>query len=161
LQGTRGGRRNDYLCELRRYSAGIEIRSVAAGGAAAHFCAFTTISGKVQKIAPRDASSRAEVHGQRRGAMQRRSVWGIGLALLVLAGEVFAQASPFSTGTTAFQGSFLAILTPVAVIAVMALGLAAWFNRISWGWAVAGVVGIVLVFGAPQIVAWVSGLFGV
>ena len=77
--------------------------------------------------------------------MQRRSVWGIGLALLVLAGEVFAQASPFSTGTTAFQGSFLAILTPVAVIAVMALGLAAWFNRISWGWAVAGVVGIVLV----------------
>jgi type IV secretion system protein VirB2 len=93
--------------------------------------------------------------------MQRRSVWGTGLALLVLAGEVFAQASPFSTGTTAFQGSFLAILTPVAVIAVMALGLAAWFNRISWGWAVAGVVGIVLVFGAPQIVAWVRGLFGV
>ena len=48
-----------------------------------------------------------------------------------------------------------------AVIAVMALGLAAWFNRISWAWAITGVAGIVLVFGAPQIVAWVRGLFGV
>jgi len=93
--------------------------------------------------------------------MRREVVWSAGLAMLLAAGQVLAQASPFSTGTTAFQGSFLAILTPVAVIAVMALGLAAWFNRISWGWAVAGVVGIVLVFGAPQIVAWVRGMFGV
>ena len=93
--------------------------------------------------------------------MRREAVWSAGLAMLLAAGQVLAQASPFSTGTTAFQGSFLAILTPVAVIAVMALGLAAWFNRISWGWAVAGVVGIVLVFGAPQIVAWVRGMFGV
>ena len=76
-------------------------------------------------------------------------------------GAVLAQASPFEAGTTAFQTSFLTILTPVAVIAVMALGVAAWFNRISWSWAVAGVAGIVLVFGAPQVVDWVRGLFGV
>jgi type IV secretion system protein VirB2 len=55
----------------------------------------------------------------------------------------------------------LAILTPIAVVAVMALGVAAWFNKISWGWAVAGVVGIALVFGAPQMVTWVRGMFGV
>ena len=72
-----------------------------------------------------------------------------------------AQTSPFSTGATAFQASFLAILTPIAVIAVMALGVAAWFNRISWSWAAGGAVGIMLVFGAPQIVAWVRGLAGV
>ena len=93
--------------------------------------------------------------------MQRRAVWGVGLAALLAAGQVFAQASPFSTGAGAFQGSFLAILTPIAVIAVMALGFAAWFNRISWGWAVAGTAGIVLVFGAPQIVAWIRGMFAV
>jgi type IV secretory pathway VirB2 component (pilin) len=93
--------------------------------------------------------------------MQRRGVWAGGAVLLLLAGEVLAQASPFSTGATAFQGSFLAILTPIAVIAVMALGFAAWFNRISWGWAVAGTAGIVLVFGAPQIVAWIRGMFAV
>ena len=54
--------------------------------------------------------------------MQRQAVWSVAVALLLAAGEVFAQASPFSTGAAAFQGSFLAILTPVAVIAVMALG---------------------------------------
>ena len=93
------------------------------------------------------------------GRQQGRWVWG--LAATLAGSEAFAQASPFSTGATAFQGSFLAILTPVAVIAVMALGLAAWLNRISWGWAITGVVGIVLVFGAPQIVGWVRGMFGV
>lgn len=74
---------------------------------------------------------------------------------------VFAQASPFATGAGAAQTNILTILTPIAVIAVMALGVAAWFNKISWGWAVAGVIGIVLVFGAPQLVTWVRGMFGV
>ena len=82
--------------------------------------------------------------------------------LMLLAPELaLAQASPFSTGATSFQTNFLAILTPIAVIAVMALGLAALFGRISWGWAAGGVAGIVLVFGAPQLVAWVRGMFAV
>jgi type IV secretory pathway VirB2 component (pilin) len=85
----------------------------------------------------------------------------VAVALLLTAGEALAQASPFSDGADAFQGSFLAILTPVAVIAVMGLGAAAWFNRISWAWAITGVAGIVLVFGAPQIVVWIRGMFGV
>ncbi len=92
---------------------------------------------------------------------RQKITWGVGVGLLLTAGQVLAQTSPFSTGATSFQGSFLAILTPVAVIAVMALGLAAWMNRISWAWAITGVVGIVLVFGAPLIVAWIRGMFGV
>jgi type IV secretion system protein VirB2 len=72
-----------------------------------------------------------------------------------------AQASPFVTGATALQSNFLAILTPIAVIAVMALGVAAWFNRISWGWAAGGAVGILLVFGAPQVVSWIRAMAGV
>jgi type IV secretion system protein VirB2 len=76
-------------------------------------------------------------------------------------GLALAQASPFAVGAGAFQGNLLAILTPVAIIAVMILGVGAWFNRISWGWAVSGVLGIALFFGAPQIVAWIRGLFGV
>ena len=103
--------------------------------------------------------------GNRYGAgvemLQRRSAWGLGLALLLACGEVFAQASPFSSGAGALQGSVLAILTPVAVITVMVLGAAAWMNRISWAWAITGIVGIVMVFGAPQIVAWIRGMFGV
>jgi type IV secretion system protein VirB2 len=74
---------------------------------------------------------------------------------------VFAGASPFASGATAASTNLLAILTPIAVVAVMALGAAAWFNKISWGWAVAGIVGICLVFGAQQIVTWIRGMFGV
>jgi len=72
-----------------------------------------------------------------------------------------AQTSPFSTGATSFQTNFLTIMTPIAVVAVMGLGAAALFGRISWGWAIGGVAGIVLVFGAPQIVTWVRGMFSV
>ena len=91
----------------------------------------------------------------------KKSRWGWGIAGALVAAEALAQASPFSVGAGAFQGSFLAILTPIAVITVMALGVAAWMNRISWGWAITGVIGIVLVFGAPQVVGWVRGMFGV
>ena len=69
--------------------------------------------------------------------------------------------SPFATGATAFQVNMLTILTPVAVIAVMGSGALAWFGRISWIWFIGAIVGTVLVFGAPQIVAWIRGMFGV
>ena len=85
----------------------------------------------------------------------------LAMSLTLAATTTLAQTSPFSTGATAFQTNFLTILTPVAVIAVMALGVAAWFNRISWSWAAGGALGILLVFGAPQVVTWVRGLAGV
>ena len=84
-----------------------------------------------------------------------------GLLGLLSPALAMAQASPFAAGASSFQVNFLTILTPVAVISVMALGVAALFGRISWGWAIGGVAGIVLVFGAPQIVAWVRGMFAV
>jgi type IV secretion system protein VirB2 len=85
----------------------------------------------------------------------------LAVVLVLDASYAAAQTSPFSTGAAAFQTNFLTILTPIAVIAVMALGVGAWFNRISWSWAAGGAMGILLVFGAPQIVAWVRGLAGV
>ena len=82
-----------------------------------------------------------------------------GLALApVLA---FAQASPFMTGATALQSNILAWLTPIAIILVMVLGAMAMANRISWGWCIAAILGIAIAFGAPQIVTWVRGMFGV
>jgi type IV secretion system protein VirB2 len=86
-------------------------------------------------------------------------------ALLVLLALTLPRltlaGSPFATGTAAGQTSLLAILTPVAAIAVMASGTLAWFGRISWIWFIGAVVGTVLVFGAPQIVTWIRTLFGV
>ena len=84
------------------------------------------------------------------------------LRLFVLVpGLAFAQASPFMTGATALQTNILAWLTPVAVILVMVLGAMAMANRISWGWCIAAILGIAIAFGAPQIVTWVRGMFGV
>jgi type IV secretion system protein VirB2 len=72
-----------------------------------------------------------------------------------------AQASPFMTGATSLQNNLLAWLTPVAIILVMVLGGMAMANRVSWGWCIGAILGIAIGFGAPQIVTWVRGMFGV
>jgi len=71
------------------------------------------------------------------------------------------DASPFLTGATALQANILAWLTPVAIILIMVLGGMAMANRLSWGWCLGAILGIAIAFGAPQIVAWVRGMFGV
>ena len=101
--------------------------------------------------------------------MSRRSI-GSGrltpaffFSLIVLAPNLaLAQAaSPFLTGATALQTNILAWLTPIAIILVMVLGAMAMANRMSWGWCLGAILGIAIAFGAPQIVAWVRGMFGV
>lgn len=90
----------------------------------------------------------------------RRVLWvaapSCGVPTLVL-----AQSSPFMTGATALQSNILAWLTPIAVILVMALGAMAMAARLSWGWCIGAILGIAMAFGAPQIVTWVRGMFGV
>jgi type IV secretion system protein VirB2 len=84
------------------------------------------------------------------------------LAFAVCAPDLsMAQASPFMTGATSLQTNILAWLTPVAIILVMVLGGMAMANRMSWGWCIGAILGIAIAFGAPQIVTWVRGMFGV
>ncbi|MGH8305764.1 MAG: TrbC/VirB2 family protein [Steroidobacteraceae bacterium] len=83
------------------------------------------------------------------------------IGLLLLPELALAQASPFLTGATALQTNILAWLTPIAIILIMVLGAMAMANRISWAWCIAAILGIAIAFGAPQIVTWVRGLFGV
>ncbi|MGO8856015.1 MAG: TrbC/VirB2 family protein [Steroidobacteraceae bacterium] len=84
------------------------------------------------------------------------------IALVVFVPDLaLAQASPFMTGATALQTNILAWLTPVAIILVMVLGGMAMANRVSWGWCIGAILGIAIAFGAPQIVTWVRGMFGV
>src|SRR5580704_9570890 len=91
---------------------------------------------------------------------------GAPLALLVTLAAAspraaLAQASPFLTGATALQTNILAWLTPIAIILIMVLGGMAMANRMSWGWCLGAIFGIAIAFGAPQIVTWVRGMFGV
>jgi type IV secretion system protein VirB2 len=84
----------------------------------------------------------------------------VALAMCV-PGLCLAQASPFMTGASALQTNILAWLTPIAIILIMVLGGMAMANRMSWGWCLGAILGIAIAFGAPQIVTWVRGMFGV
>jgi type IV secretion system protein VirB2 len=83
------------------------------------------------------------------------------VALICAPDLALAQASPFMTGASSLQTNILAWLTPVAIILIMVLGGMAMANRMSWGWCLGAVLGICIGFGAPQIVTWVRGMFGV
>ncbi|MDM0108031.1 TrbC/VirB2 family protein [Variovorax sp. J22R24] len=82
-------------------------------------------------------------------------------ALCTILPDLAQAGSPFATGANATQQQLTMILTPIAAVAVMVSGAMAWFGRLSWWWMVAVVIGTVLVFGGPQIVSWIRGLFGV
>ncbi len=98
---------------------------------------------------------------RRRGAAAPRVLLGTMMLALALPQLALAQTSPFLTGATALESNILAWLTPIAIILVMVLGGMAMANRISWGWCIGAILGIAIAFGAPQIVAWVRGMFGV
>jgi type IV secretion system protein VirB2 len=84
-----------------------------------------------------------------------------GCALLLATPLVWAQASPFHVGAQSLVTDIVAIATPIAIILVMVLGIVAATGRISWGWPIGVLIGIAVIFGAPQFVAWIRGLFGV
>ena len=95
-------------------------------------------------------------------AFRRAAIQMVTAAATVdMPGVSTAQSSPFLTGATALQTNIIAWLTPIAVILIMALGGMAMANRMSWGWCIGAILGIAIAFGAPQIVTWVRGMFGV
>lgn len=105
--------------------------------------------------------ARTEPRGPAAGIALAVSLGILTVLSLALPQPAFAQASPFLTGATALESNILAWLTPIAIILVMVLGGMAMASRISWGWCIGAILGIAIAFGAPQIVAWVRGMFGV
>ncbi len=80
---------------------------------------------------------------------------------LCLPAMSMGQASPFETGANSLVDTFITLATPIAILAVMALGIAAIAGRISWAWPLCAVLGIVIIFGAETLVTWIRGMFGV
>ena len=101
------------------------------------------------------------MHTQRAPRLSSRRLPAVAVLWAVPVVAIQAQNSPFMTGATALQTNILAWLTPIAIILVMVLGAMAMANRLSWGWCLGAILGIAIAFGAPQIVAWVRGMFGV
>jgi len=88
-------------------------------------------------------------------------IWLLSLISAALPTVTWAQASPFDTGANSLVTFALTIATPIAVLIVIGLAIAAAVGKISWGWVIGALVGIAAIFGAPQIVAWIRTLFGV
>lgn len=91
-------------------------------------------------------------------AMMRQAAVVVLLAVPMLAS---AQQSPFDTGANSLVTFALAIATPIAILLVIGAAIAAAVGRVSWGVVVGCIVGIAAIFGSPQIVAWIRGMFGV
>lgn len=83
------------------------------------------------------------------------------LTMLLLPGLASAQQSPFDTGANSLVTFALQIATPIAILVVIGAAIAAAVGHISWGWVIGCIVGIAAIFGSPQVVAWIRGLFGV
>ena len=81
--------------------------------------------------------------------------------LPLLPNAAFAQSSPFNTGATSLLSFALTIATPIAALIVIGLAIAAAVGKVAWGWVIGAIVGIAAIFGAPQIVTWIRGLFAV
>ena len=84
----------------------------------------------------------------------------VGVVSLVPA-AAFAQASPFLVGANSLVANAQAWLAPFAVLGILIVAFFAMSNRMSWSWALSLMLGIVLGFGSPQIVAWIRAMFGV
>ena len=67
-----------------------------------------------------------------------------------------ALAAPWDSAATKVLEIFTGGLSrTIAIIAVIACGIAAVAGRLSWDWAVKVIVGIVLIFGAASIVDYI------
>lgn len=75
--------------------------------------------------------------------------------VMALTPEV-AMAAPWDSAATKVLEIFTGGLTrTLAIIAVIACGIAAIAGKLSWDWAIKIIVGIVLIFGAAAIVDYV------
>jgi type IV secretion system protein VirB2 len=94
--------------------------------------------------------------------LRRRAVsyWACTL-VFIMPVAAFAQTSPFDTGANGLVSFALTIATPIAVLVVIGLAIAAAVGKVSWGWVIGAIVGIAAIFGSQQIVAWIRSMFGV
>ena len=100
--------------------------------------------------------------------MSRKTTLLLGVAAAALAlsaPDAFAQStgtlSPVQTMLQQLVSTLTGqIATSLAALAVIACGFMAWAGRLTWGYAGSIIFGIVLVFGASQIVSFFQSAVG-
>ena len=82
------------------------------------------------------------------------------MAFLVLTPHMALAAPWDSTGEKILEIFTGGLTRTIAIIAVIACGIAAVAGKLSWDWAIKIIVGIVLIFGAAAIVDYVISAAG-
>lgn len=83
------------------------------------------------------------------------------LFVAIVALPSVAMAEPWDSVATQILAIFTNGLTrTIAIISVIALGIAAMAGKLSWDWAIKIIIGIVLMFGATAIVDYVISAAG-
>ena len=83
------------------------------------------------------------------------------IVILIAISAVFllpetAMAAPWDSTATKILDIFTGGLTrTIAIISVIACGIAAIAGKLSWDWAIKIIVGIILIFGAASIVDYI------
>lgn len=97
--------------------------------------------------------------------------WRLALAMAAICLVMISAESAFATGTSASAGDDVIggtlckiannltgnIARAIATFAIFAVGVGLFMGRMQWATAAATAAGVAIVFGAPQLVAWVSG----
>ena len=79
----------------------------------------------------------------------------LAMSAVIMSPEI-AIAAPWDSTATKILDIFQGGLTrTIAIIAVIACGIAAIAGKLSWDWAIKIIVGIILIFGAAAIVDYV------
>lgn len=87
--------------------------------------------------------------------------FGFALIAALLLFPELALAEPWDDAANKVLQIFTGGLArTIAVIAVVALGIAALVGKLSWQWAIYIIIGIVLIFGAPAIVDYIISATG-
>jgi type IV secretion system protein VirB2 len=89
------------------------------------------------------------------------SILGIVVSTLLLFSNNVWAAAPFVSAATSFKTDFMLLAQILVGLGIGAVGLMCVFGKINKLWLVACVIGIVLVFGADQIITWIRGAAGV
>jgi type IV secretory pathway VirB2 component (pilin) len=111
---------------------------------------ITNLFFKAKAALAANHSAKANANKRALGVM---SILAIGAFALM---PEIAMAAPWDSVATNVLGMFTGGLTrTIAIIAVIACGIAAIAGKLSWDWAIKIVVGITLIFGGAAIVDYV------
>lgn len=86
-----------------------------------------------------------------------RCLMMIAALLIVMSPDIALAAAPWQNAAQAILDVFTGGLSKtLATIAVIALGIMAAAGKLEWGTAIKVIVGLVLIFGAANIVGWIT-----